>query len=75
MATIFAPISFPPCPVLAFKEQHDGKSFPTHSENKPEVTGQMDQQRVLIPLKINSSLIICSEDFFRVYGKIEISFC
>lgn len=24
MATLFGPISFPPCPVLVFKEQHNG---------------------------------------------------
>ncbi|XP_061187465.1 pre-rRNA-processing protein TSR1 homolog isoform X2 [Saccostrea echinata] len=69
MATIFAPISFPPCPVLVFKEQHDG-------QHELVATGSLhsvDPDRIITkrivlsghPFKINKRSAVVRYMFFN----------
>ncbi|XP_056000532.1 pre-rRNA-processing protein TSR1 homolog isoform X2 [Ostrea edulis] len=69
MATIFAPISFPPCPVLAFKEQHDGQhelvaTGSLHSVNPDRIV----TKRIVLsghPFKINKRSAVVRYMFFN----------
>nr|XP_022302874.1 pre-rRNA-processing protein TSR1 homolog isoform X1 [Crassostrea virginica] len=69
MATIFAPISFPPCPVLVFKEQHDGQheliaTGSLHSVNPDRIV----TKRIVLsghPFKINKRSAVVRYMFFN----------
>nr|XP_034305937.1 pre-rRNA-processing protein TSR1 homolog isoform X2 [Crassostrea gigas] len=69
MATIFGPISFPPCPVLVFKEQHNGQheliaTGSLHSVNPDRIV----TKRIVLsghPFKINKRSAVVRYMFFN----------